>query len=224
MLIMTYIIQRVLCISDGRNTGTAFLVEHDGKQYIVTARHVIADIEHEQSKVLVRHDRRWKRHPVSIVGLGEGEKDVAVLASVGGPLALVGKQPGLEGSVTYGQPVRFLGFPYGWDGGGENLTDGYPFPYVKAGIVSAVISRSGPEGATILYIDAHGNPGFSGGPLVYEPVGRNQTPFAIAGVIVDIVVDSSTKANEGFVRAVGIKAVVDMIEANPIGTPIPQAT
>ena len=219
MLIKTYVLQRVLCIRVGGNTGTAFLVEHDKKQYIVTARHVVADAGRGLSEVLVRHDRQWKRAPVSVVALGEANKDVAVLAHVGGPLAVVGEQPGLEGRVAFGQPVCFLGFPFGWDGGGEEVANGYPLPFVKAGIVSAVLPPSGPDNATTLYIDAHGNAGFSGGPLVYEPV-EGQAPFAIAGVIVDMLLDSSTKTHAGFVRAVGIKEVVDMIEGNPIGAPL----
>ena len=35
-------------------------------------------------------------------------------------------------------------------------------PFVKAGIVSAMI----PESPERIYIDAHGNPGFSGAPLI----------------------------------------------------------
>ena len=121
-------------------------------------------------------------------------------------------------TVSHGQPVRFLGFPFGWDGG-EEVVSGYPIPFVKAGIVSAVLTPSGPDGVTTLYIDAHGNPGFSGGPLVYEPV-EAQAPFGIAGVIVNMLLDSSTKTHVGFVRAVGIKEVVDMIQGNPIGAPL----
>ena len=219
MLIQTYVLQRVLCIRVGRNSGTAFLVEHDRKQYIVTARHVLGDIGAGLSEVLVRHDKQWKRAPISTVALGEGKRDVAVLSHVGGPLAVVGAQPDLDVSVVFGQPVRFLGFPFGWDGGGEEVANGYPLPYVKSGIVSAVIPPTGPDDVTTLYIDAHGNAGFSGGPLVYEPI-EKQAAFCIAGVIVDMVVDSSTNTHAGFVRAVGIKEVVDMIQGNPIGAPL----
>ena len=221
MLIQSYVVQRVLCVRVGSDTGSAFVVENDQKQYIVTARHVVAAADDNigPNEILVQRERQWMSVPVSVVALGEGETDIAVLAPTS-PVAVVGAQPVLAGRLAYGQQVRFLGFPFGWASGGEELTNGYPLPFVKAGIVSAILAPDGPSGATTIYVDAHGNPGFSGGPLVYEPV-ETQERFGIAGVISDILVESSTKNHVGFVRAVGIRAAVEMIEGNPIGAPLP---
>lgn len=220
MLIQSYVIQRVLCVQVGNDTGTAFVVENHEKQYIVTARHVVAVAGDDMgpSEILVQRKRQWMPVPVSVVALGEGEKDIAVLAPAS-PVAVVGAQPVLTGRLAYGQQVRFLGFPFGWVGGGEELTNGYPLPFVNAGIVSAILAPDGPSDATTIYVDAHGNPGFSGGPLVYEPV-ESQESFGIAGVVTDRLVDPSTETHVGFVRAVGIKTALEMIEENPIGAPI----
>ena len=77
-------LQRVLCVRVGSATGSAFVVEHDQKQYIVTARPVVAAVDDTigPSEILVRRKRRWMTVPVAVVALGEGETGVAVLAPV----------------------------------------------------------------------------------------------------------------------------------------------
>ena len=84
--------------------------------------------------------------------------DVTVLAcpiQLAPPLPLEASNEGL----VLGQPVYFLGFPFGWDSGLENINRGLPVPFVKAGVVSAMILGN----ASHIYVDAHGNKGFSGG-------------------------------------------------------------
>ncbi len=110
-----------------------------------------------------------------------------------------------SGRLTFGQSVAFLGFPFGWDQGAENLNNGYPMPFVKAGIVSAIL---GPPLSSI-YLDAHGNPGFSGGPLIFaEP----KKPATIAGVICSAPGDPQTNEHAGFVRAILIERVLAIVD------------
>ena len=59
-----------------------------------------------------------------------------------------------------------LGFPFGWTTGGQHLNRGFPFPFVKGGIVAAY-SLGGP--VFTLFLDTHVNHGFSGGPVVFRP-------------------------------------------------------
>ena len=98
------------------------------------------------------------------------------------------------GSWFHSQTVAFLGFPFGWDSGAESVNNGYPVPFIKAGIISA--KADGPPRR--IYVDGHGNPGFSGGPLVFRPLGQPLTvPVIVAGVIIDLPLDPNYRATDG---------------------------
>ena len=135
------------------------------------------------------------------------------------------------GGLVYGQQVYFLGYPFGWDSGGEQINRGVPLPFVKGGIVSAMevgdVSR--------IFLDAHVNEGFSGGPVVFVPNGHpigSNTKFKVAGIVVSYptphiqpVVDQQRNPignigileNPGFVVAIGIDHATTLIDSNPIG-------
>ena len=131
--------------------------------------------------------------------------------------------------LVYGQQVYFLGFPFGWHSGGEHLNNGLPLPFVKSGIVSA-FTVDGPFHQ--IFIDAHVNRGFSGGPLVYQPVDRARG-FRVAGIVVGYptrfrsVLDdrghsvARVQENPGLVLAIGIRHVLALIDRNPIGFALP---
>ena len=71
-------------------------------------------------------------------------------------------------------------------------------PFIKAGIISANVEGRPRR----IYVDAHGNPGFSGGPLVLRPLGQPLTvPVVVAGVIIDLPLDPITAEQTGLVRA-----------------------
>ena len=231
-MITSNIIHRTFHIRWNDSTGTGFTVDRRSKQYLVTARHVVRGIE-SGNAIKIFHDKEWKTLVVNVVGIGKGDVDVAVLAC---SVRLSPSHPLIasEAQLGYGQPVSFLGYPFGWDAGGEQINRGVPLPFVKAGIVSAIefgeVSR--------IFLDAHGNKGFSGGPVVFVPYGRPQNELRVAGIvsfypipeflpIVDRNGDTITdprgrpigyvKENPGLVVAIGIKHALELIDANPIG-------
>jgi hypothetical protein len=82
--------------------------------------------------------------------------------------------------VLYGQDAYFVGFPYGLFTGGKKVNGLYPIAFIKKGTFSATVR----EGiATVIFLDGHNNPGFSGGPIVYRDLNQNGTVFYLAGVI-----------------------------------------
>ena len=234
-MVTSNVLSRVFHIAWEDSNGTAFAIDHASKQYLVTARHVVEGIDSGDS-IRVFHEERWKNLAVDVVGIGDGDADVAVLSCpirISPSLNLAASQADL----IYGQQVFFLGYPYGMDSAGEKINRGLPLPFVKAGIVSAF------EFGTVskIYLDAHGNPGFSGGPVVFSPMGRSATDFRVAGVVssypatLQPVVDQNRKPstdakgkpvwlyvqeNPGIVVAIGIRHVIELIEANPIGFPL----
>ena len=58
-MITTNVIQRTFHIRYGGLTGTAFAIDREGKQYLITAKHVVPDIA-TGSAMDIFHDKRWK--------------------------------------------------------------------------------------------------------------------------------------------------------------------
>ena len=227
--VTTNILLRVFPVRIGANGGTAFTVEIENRQYIVTAKHVL---EGELPETIEIELDDWTRIPVMLVGRGPGQQDVLVLATDRQLSAAFPVDVGMAG-LMLGQSVRFLCyFP-------SVRTSPLPghkkrgAPLVMSGIVSGLnFDEMGADGPSI-WIDGHNNKGFSGGPVVFQPT-RAASPekcrWRIAGVIsgyvtppVEIRTTAGRKAaavaiiNAGLLRAIPIKTVYELAMENPIG-------
>ena len=239
-MITSNVIHRTFHIGWNGFAGTAFTIDHGSKQYLVTARHVVEGIESGKAIKIFR-DKEWKDLVVNVVGIGKSKKmDVAVLACstlLSPPFQLVAS---LE-HLGPGQTISFLGYPFGWVSGGEEINRGIPLPFVKAGIVSAIEFGD----VVRIFLDAHGNKGFSGGPVVFVPDGRPENELRVAGIVSRLpptppstwqpIVDDRGKLsrdregnpigyvqeNPGIVIAIAIKHALELIDANPIGFQLP---
>ena len=233
----TNVYRRVFHIKKDKFTGTAFAIDHNTKQYLITARHVIEKIN-PNNQIEIFHNQQWKDLKVQVVGLGQGTIDLAVLACSVHLAPALTLEPTMGGLII-GQQVYFLGFPFGWDGDGEQLNRDFPVPFIKAGIVSALQLNP----TRLIYVDAHGNQGFSGGPVIFTLDGRwGQGDFKVAGVVAHYpgnllpIVDQNQEPilnkqgglkgyvveNPGIVVAIGIRHALDLIDANPIGFRLPE--
>ena len=206
-MITTNVIQRTFFVKIGNMTGTAFTIDRNGRQYLVTARHIAGGAVQSME---VFHNGRWTSLSVNAVGIGRNDVDVAVFA----PNVILSPPHLLEATfagLTYGQPVSFLGFPFDWQGGLAHMNNGFPFPFVKAGIVSAPPSHR-------IWTDTHGNRGFSGAPVVFKSLsGAGNSPWKVAGIVVKSKPDPQTGGNAGFVIAEPIKAATALMDERPIG-------
>ena len=238
-MITTNVIQRTFFIKWDDSQGTAFTIERGSKQYLITARHVVEGIK-SGAQIEVFHEKQWKNLAIDVVGVGEGEMDIAILACEIQLSPLYPLEPS-SANLCYGQQVYFLGFPFGWESGHESINRGFPIPFVKAGINSAFIQ----DPVQKFYIDAHVNEGFSGGPLVFIPDGqpKNQnTEYHVAGVVVNYptprylpivdwqgspIIDKNNqpighiRENPGLVVAINIRHATDLIDSNPVGFKLP---
>ena len=232
MVITSNIIHRTFHIRWNNSIGTGFTIDHGSKQYLVTARHVVDGIE-SGKPIKIFYDKSWKDLVVNVVGTGKGDVDVAVLAC---SIRLSPSLPLIASSkhLTYGHPISFLGYPLGWNSGGEEINRGVSLPFVKAGVVSALVFD---DDVDLIFLDAHGNKGFSGGPVVFVPYGQPENKLRVAGIIVrypppsplsrKTVFDSRNEPigyvqeNPGFIVAIDIKHARELIDANPIGFPLP---
>lgn len=220
MLPSTNVLQRVFHISHENKTGTCFTIDVGGRQYLITAKHLVQSIQ-EPCAVRLFRDGEWKSLQVDLVGHGAKCVDLTVLAAEMQISPTHPLEPTTKGLIL-GQDVLFLGFPYGIASDSRNSNNRFPFPLVKKGIVSALF----PDNANDLFLDGHNNPGFSGGPVVYEVA---KGALKVAGVVSGYLSKSEPVYDEhgatalqhdyntGIVRVTSIDRAVDLIRANPIG-------
>lgn len=218
-MITANFIHRTFRIKCGESVGTGFTVDVDGKQYLVTARHVVRNF-FEASGLEVFGNGVWTKVQASLVGHGPNAVDVSVLAP-----AVILSASGLpvkaaSDGLGYGQDAYFLGFPYGVLSQVIVGDAGRPLPLVKKATVSAFAGD-------MCLLDGHNNPGFSGGPVVFGCGGT--TPDSIAAVISgyrfapEPVFLNGAKTlltyqqNTGIIYSFRIEAALNLIRANPVG-------
>src|SRR5579863_8346550 len=173
----TNVYDRVLMVRIGTTYGTAFALDVDGRQYIITAKHVVAGLGVEGTLLIDKSDT-WVPVPVKVFRCDD-PVDIAVLVP---PTQLTVTYP-LEATmrgVRYGQDMYFAGFPYGLHTNAPALNGGYPVAFVKKAVMSGEISEGG---ASEILLEGYNNPGFSGGPLVYRDLDRTASIFKVAGVV-----------------------------------------
>ncbi|MFL6196080.1 MAG: serine protease [Thermoanaerobaculia bacterium] len=223
------VLYRVIRLRTATSTGSAFTIEVDGKQYLITARHLLNGFGSE-GDVELWIDGRWSKTRVRAIYPAKEVVDIAAL-DPGRQLTITFPLEPSSGGLTLGQQVYFLGYPYGL--GTSRSAPAPPgfgeLPFLKSGIVSAVDDRD-PE-ASILYLDGQNNPGFSGGPIVFWHAPSRG--FRVAGVVrgyrneaLPVVKRESlddpgarayndlyTRSNSGIVIGYDIQHIVDAIRA-----------
>jgi hypothetical protein len=208
----------------GSRYGTAFSIDVEEKQYLVTARHLFEDPLSVKS-LKIFYQNTWHEIQVTSVGVGRGEIDVIVFALT---ILVTPKDltlPASDEGIIMGQDVYFAGYPYMmWADFGDVLA-GRPGPFIKKGTLSTIISDNGTQK---FFVDAINNEGFSGAPLLFSNPGANN--YRVAAVVASFkteherVIDSAGETTEmtvpyntGFMLAYGINHVLNLIRANPIG-------
>jgi len=225
-VITTNILQRILRVKSSRGFGTAFTIDRDRgkKQYVVSAKHIFGEENtFEFAKINTNPNTSegicWKQ-PSHELPLCNETEDVVVF-----PLKTPitpRHQLLLDRALGLGQDVYFLGFPFGMAlPGGEILNNGLPTPFVKKGIIAGY-KYPGAGLPFGIWLDAHNNLGFSGGPVVVvddrkvhvigivsaynlEPVMRvsqNSPPVPVPGMV----------SNSGLAYAPSIRNALKLIE------------
>ena len=221
MNITSATLQRTFRVRRGSNCGTCFTIDLDDRRYLVTAKHLALGIG-GRSVIEIWHDGYWKQLDVELVGHGEGELDVTVLA----PQHLFGGGYPIARYESYnlGEDVYFLGFPFGLGSEVGDMNQDFPIPWVKRGIVSAFNATDG-----IIYLDGHNNPGFSGGPVVRDGASGVQILGVVSGyrrdrrVVLDVDGDEGPYTydlNSGIVIAYDARHITQIASSNPIGVSV----
>lgn len=221
-MITANFIQRTFRIKCGSSVGTGFTIDVDGKQYLITAKHVVEGFG-TTTPIEVFGSGVWTVVDANLVAHGDNNCDVTVIA----PMAVM-SPPNIpvvpsSAGLTYGQDVYFLGFPYGVMSRVIIGSAGYPLPLVKKAILSAFAGDK-------CLLDGHNNPGFSGGPVLFGQNGG--VPQNIAAIVSGYrfekesvrqdgdETDLTFRYNTGIMITYRIDIALGMIQANPIGAPV----
>jgi S1-C subfamily serine protease len=223
-VVSSNVLQRTFELKYGSKTGTSFTMDVEGRQYLITARHMVAGIK-KDGQIEIKKDGQWQPTSVKTFFPSPESVDIAVLAPTSPISPSLSLPPASAADYYLSQDVYFLGFPYGLSMDAKNLNAGFPLPFVKKGIISAFVHAE--AGTQILVIDGLNNPGFSGGPVVVSDLKNRQ--LTVAGVISsyrfqeDRIFEEGketnlkVRSNSGLVLAYGIRKALDVIKANPVG-------
>lgn len=163
--------ERVLEIRTALGAGTAFTLERNGREHVVTARHLLPNGESRpQATLSSRHITRTLR--LDLLPAEPENADVAV-APLPEPMTPTLPLAAGKDGIIWGQRIHFLGFPFGL---ATEFARGEPdqrIAFVKGGVFSA---SADVDGVSLLYLDGMNNPGFSGGPVIFNRDGDHLRP------------------------------------------------
>ncbi len=221
-LIPLHIISRTILIEFKGSIGTAFILDHNNKQYFITARHLISNIR-ENDSINIYHHNAWNKFKSILTGHSINA-DISVFSVPD----FYDKSDNLianSNNIVLSQEIFFLGFPYGLSTTLPNVNSAFPIAFIKKGILSSFLKQGNVK---ILFLDGMNNPGFSGGPIVYMDFKTNK--FNICGIIsgyrpeINNIKNNNQEINlqysinSGIIIGYGIEEVINLIEKNPNGS------
>ena len=222
--INTNILLRVFLVKYQNNAGSAFTIEYDNKQYLISAAHIFQGIS-QNSSIEIFHDSKWKILNVRRIGIVQDSVDIIVF-SANFQLSPVYDMPASLTHIIIGQDIYFLGFPFGITTNMQTLNKYFPLPLVKKGILSGFFQK-GKGTVTMMYFDAINNAGFSGGPIIfYDKIDKK---LKIAGVVSAYVnqfdkvilqgqeTQLQALTNSGFLIGYSIEHALEQIRKDPNG-------
>ncbi|WP_353632526.1 serine protease [Pseudomonas canadensis] len=225
-MITSSIIQRTFSIKAGDSSATGFTVDIDNLQYLVTAKHVIENLNKEDG-LDVYHDGQWKELPIKKLWMSDSGADLALISfhQQISPSHKVNLEP--HSGYFLSQTAYFLGFPFGLKLEAGQTNNGYPVPFVKSAIISSfTLSKTGSE---TIFLDGLNNPGFSGGPIVTTNPDHSTN---IIGVVSGYRYSNDPihingkdsgltyKSNTGLVIGYTIKEILDEARSSQSGAPL----
>ncbi|MGO9518725.1 MAG: serine protease [Candidatus Korobacteraceae bacterium] len=160
--------------------ATAFTVDVDGREYLITAKHVVQGLR-DKDKIDIFTNDNWSSLDVEIFRCND-PVDIAVLIPPR-QLTVNFDLPSENIEFRLGQDAFFLGFPYGIRPAPKGLKDPYPLPIVKRGTISGVVPLSDVDKSDLILLDGYNNPGFSGGPIVVHDLKRGGVALDLIGVV-----------------------------------------
>ncbi len=171
---------RVNAATDHEMTATAFTLDVDRREYLITAKHVVKNL-HDEDTIDIFMNERWSPLKVRIFRCAD-PVDIAVLIPPH-QLTVNFELQFATSAFILGQDAFFLGFPYGIQPVGRGVNGPYPLAVIKRGTISTVMPGGPSEQGGMILLDGYNNPGFSGGPIVYRDLNQGGVVLKLAGVV-----------------------------------------
>ena len=201
--------------------GSAFFVNHENKQYLVTAGHVIDGMK-KRDKLFIFNNKKFIEVDAQIIAKGNPhpqflDYDFAILFLTNYINDSAFQIPIHNDTPLIGQQVYFLGFPFGLNTE-YDYNKGFPLPLVKSATSSG---NSFSKGRGMYLLDGHSNPGFSGGPAIFKSVKYPNHNFKVFGIVSSVIqeellnirnVPSCIVGNSGIIQCVSITTVFNTIK------------
>jgi S1-C subfamily serine protease len=172
------VLDRVKKIGVGQTTASMFTVEVDGRQYLVTAKHVVATLKGDGGQIQV-FEGKGKSETLNVKVLRcDDPVDIAVLV----PEKQITPIPPLsavDGKIVFSQDVFFVGYPYGDDALGTLMED-TAVGFIRKATFAAQERK---DNWVLFYLDGMNNRGFSGAPVVFQDMTVQGNPWKVIGVI-----------------------------------------
>lgn len=165
MVVTANIIGRTFFIRYKENTGTAFTYTHNNYDFLISAKHIFKNIKANDT-VQIFHDGKWKKIDINPQYFDDEFNDIIVFPLMNGILHS-DLQIYSENQIILGDDVYFLGFPYGLKGdSAASINNNFPVAFIKKGIISSISVKQEKKYNDYIWVDGHGNHGFSGGPVL----------------------------------------------------------
>jgi S1-C subfamily serine protease len=224
------VLSRVYRISFKGESGTAFVLDYEDRQYFVTARHIMETVGDGStaSVDLQSINEAMKSRSVTVL-LGKDKcVDVAILVPKENKVISVEPIP-YPYSFAFGQEAYFLGFPYGlFTVAGQGAVALIKHAYISARVSCTAVYKDGDKDQEFILLDGFNNPGFSGGPVVapdmFSPF-TNIRMQKVIGVIAGYraentplnvdgkaLANASIATNTGIIFATPIEKAVELIK------------
>lgn len=174
------VLRRTMLIKNQNKCGTAFTIEVDQKQYLITAKHVLSDLadQEDASIEILRSDNKWHYELFKVMKCTD-PVDIVVLVPHRQLTVNFPFEPTSRG-LAFGQDAYFVGYPTA--GTANPLLMGTErLGFIKKATIS-YCDTDLKTGALRWFIDAINNRGFSGSPLAFVPQDQPSV-FRVAGVI-----------------------------------------
>lgn len=166
--------------------GTAFTIDVDDKQYLITAKHIVSALANDtEADISILKKSGWTSRRVRVFKCDD-PVDIAVLVPSAQLTVTYPLEPTAKGMAD-GQDVYFVGFPYHSSIAYQSLPDVWGF--IRKAVVSAFESHPDKNYQRI-YLDGTNNTGFSGSPLVWRDLNRPEIEYKVGGVITAFIPDA----------------------------------
>lgn len=164
--------------------GTAFTIDVDGREYLVTAKHVVATFKDgARGTIAIKTKAGWTPEKMTVYKCKD-PVDIAILIP---PTQLTVDFP-LEANsagIELGQDTYFVGYPNGAEHAVTYSNMPAVFGFVKRATLAQIVQVPIPGGSTQeIWLDGINDPGFSGSPVVFRDFNKAGYVFNVAGVIV----------------------------------------